>query len=455
MSRKPPIPLPKRGAATKGAPGAFERALAFLRQGNLPQAHALCERIISAQPRHALAWHLLGAIELQRGEPALALRRFDSALAIETGDAGMHNSRGNALVRLQRYEEALASLDRCLALQPRHAEAQHTRGGVLFRLARYEEALAAFEGALAIEPGSVMTWNSHGSALVRLGRREAARESFRRAAELAPHHPLAHYNLGCVLGELGQREAAVACFERAVALEPRHAEAHNNLGVALAALGRCEAALVSHDAAVRLKPDVPENQLNRGVTLERLGRHAEARECYEAAVARAPDNARAHWNLALNCLLTGDFARGWEHFEWRWRYRRADEPCAQRPRWTGAEPLAGKTILLVAEQGLGDTLQFCRYAALLAERGASVVLCVPHPLVALLATLPGAPRVLAEGDPLPDFDYCCPMMSLPRAFGTTLASIPGEVPYLSADPDKCAAWAARIGPREGLRAGLV
>ncbi|HEX8964467.1 MAG TPA: tetratricopeptide repeat protein [Rhodocyclaceae bacterium] len=363
--------------------------------------------------------------------------------------------RGKALIKLGHYEAALASFDEAVALDRAFLDANQMRGGVLFRLGRYEAALASFDAVVALDPRFAHGWTSRGSALMRMGRPQDALESFRRAAQLLPGNAHAYYDLGCALNELGQYEAAVASFDKAIALNPRHAPACNNKAVALAALGHCDAALACHEAAIRLAPALADGHVNFGVTLQLLGRHAAATDRYEQAVAVAPDNARAHWNLALCSLLLGDFARGWREFEWRWRYRGVPDDRLPQPRWTGTQSLQGKTIVLDAEQGLGDTLQFCRYAEPLAQLGASVILRVPRPLVGLLATVPGAAGAIAEDEPLPAFDFRCPMMSAPLALKTTLETIPARIPYLHSDAAKCARWAQRIGDAGGLRVGLV
>lgn len=387
-------------------------------------------------------------------KPRQAIPSRTNAAAPAAAAARLAFEQATALVRHGQYADAVAGFDKAIALDRGFLDAHQMRGGVLFRLGQYEAALASFDKAVAIDPGFAHGWNSRGSALLRLRQPQAALESFHRAAQLAPMHPDAYYNAGCVLNELKRFEAALASFDQAIALNPGYAEAHNNKAVALAALTRYAAALDCHDAAIRLNPRLADSHVNCGVTLQLLGRHEDARACYEQAVAAAPDNARAHWSLALCCLLTGDLTRGWQHFEWRWRYRGGPDHCFEQPRWSG-EPLQGKSILLWAEQGLGDTLQFCRYAESVAKLGAKVILRVPRALVGLLATVPGANTVVAEEDSLPATDFHCPLMSLPLAFNTVLEDIPASTPYLHADADKRAAWQQRLDATTGLRVGLV
>jgi hypothetical protein len=188
-----------------------------------------------------------------------------------------------------------------------------------------------------------------------------------------------------------------------------------------------------------------------------LNRFDEALASFDRAIAIRPGLAEAHFNAALCLLLTGDLSRGWKQYEWRWStdQLRSEQRNFSQPQWTGSDKIAGKTILLHAEQGLGDTLQFCRYVPQVAARGARVIFEVPTPLVALMRTLAGDIDVIARGDHLPAFDLHCPLLSLPLAFNTELDTIPGETPYLSAVPAKSDAWRERLGPRERPRIGLV
>jgi hypothetical protein len=209
--------------------------------------------------------------------------------------------------------------------------------------------------------------------------------------------------------------------------------------------------------ALALRPDYPEALCNRGATLTELHRHEEAAADYEHAIALQPDMPELHWNQATLRLLTGDFQRGWAEYEWRWKrdsmaQRRRD---FQRPVWRGQEEIAGKTILLHSEQGLGDSIQFCRYVPLVAGRGARVILEIEEPLRRLMTTLAGGAEIVAKGDPLPAFDVHCPLLSLPLAFDTQVGTIPWHGPYLAALAGDMADWDARLAAQRRPRIGLV
>jgi Tfp pilus assembly protein PilF len=320
--------------------------------------------------------------------------------------------------------EALQRMDEALALAPSDAVAHAKRGLSLGLMQRWEEALAAFDRALALQP------------------------------RLFP----AHLDRGNVLQELGRLEESLGAYERALALQPQAAGAWSNRGTVLHRLGRPAQALESYDRALALEPRLDEARFNRATTLGDLGRHAEALRGFEQMLARYPQLAVAHWNEALCRLRLGDFARGWPKFEWRWEYAELGlkRRSFSQPLWQGREDLAGRTILLHAEQGLGDAMQFCRYAPLLASRGARIVLEVLAPMTRLARSLAGVSLVVTRGEDLPAFDFHAPLLSLPLALGTTLETIPSQVPYLHADAGAIQTCAARLGtaPRR-LRVGLA
>ena len=263
--------------------------------------------------------------------------------------------------------------------------------------------------------------------------------------------------LGVITARTGRPNEAVALLSRAVLSNPKDAVAHNHLGNVLRVLKRPAEALRSYERALALKPDHAEAYNNRGNALGDLKRPEEALRSYEQAIALEPDYASAHWNLALCRLLLGDFALGWQGYEWRLKQ---DQHTGQgrdfvQPLWLGAQALKDKTILLHSEQGLGDTLQFCRYATEVAALGANVLLEVQPSLAQLLADLEGVTQVLQKDSPLPAFDYHCPLMSLPLVFKTDLHSIPSRIPYIRSDAARGASWQQRLGVKTKPRVGLV
>jgi hypothetical protein len=277
-----------------------------------------------------------------------------------------------------------------------------------------------------------------------------------RALALDPGEFESHFHRGVALGLLGRHAEALASYDRAAVLKPDSAEVLNNCGVALGRLFRSDEALEHFNQALLRKPDLVEAHTNAGNILKGFKRFAESAEHFDRAVALKPDDPQATWGQALLKLTLGEFSEGWQLHESRLRltHMGAFNTVFDRPRWSGAEPLEGKTLLVHAEQGLGDTLQFCRYVRLLDSRGAKVLLKVQSVLVPLLRTLEMNGALFDVGEPLPEFDYHCPLMSLPLAFGTNLDSIPGGVPYLRADAERIRQWRDRLAALPGLKIGL-
>jgi tetratricopeptide (TPR) repeat protein len=340
----------------------------------------------------------------------------------------------------------LQSFDRLLALQPRSVDAWYNRGVALLALQRWPEALQGYDRAVALKPTHADAWVNRGMVLQKLHRQEEALASFNTALLLKPRHVEALNNRGIVLQELNRHVEALASFNQAIALRPENADALNNRGNTLDALDRPQEGLADIERALALRPDFAMAWNNRGVVLRNLNRLEDALRSTDRALALQPEYPDAHWNRSLVLLMQGDLRQGWPEYEWRLRVPALgymSRPFVQ-PRWRGAEDLSGKTILVYAEQGLGDTLQFCRYASLLAERGARVVLEVQRPLRTLLAGLAGVEVLLCPGDEPPAFDFHSPLLSLPLAFATDIDSIPAPRRYLAADPARLPGWKSQL-----------
>jgi len=366
--------------------------------------------------------HLRAVAAYQAGQFELSVDLFGAAITANPNAAAYHSNLANALRDLGRLEDAAASLQRALELRPGFADALNNLGIIHELRLRPMDAALCYQQAIAANPQLVSAHTNLGNALQKLGRTKDALLCYQNALTLQPDFADAHFNLGNVLAALGEMAAAITCFETAARLNPRNADAHFNMGNALG----------------------------------RLGRLAESAACLRRAIACRPDFSAAHNNLAMALLAQGELAAGWQEYEWRWHVpsmRDSRRDFAQ-PQWRG-EPAAGKTLLIHAEQGFGDTLQFCRYATLAAARGLRVILEVQEPLARLLRGLLGVEEVLAQGAPLPPFDLHCPMVSMPLALGTTLETIPSAQRYLQADPAQAEAWARRLASGDGMRIGLA
>ncbi len=288
------------------------------------------------------------------------------------------------------------------------------------------------------------------------GDREGARMHYEKALALDPRYVEAACNLGALLRQMGDLDASADVLRHALRLRPNLAEACTNLGLTLTEMHELEEAIEILRRSLAIRPDLPETQFNLANALVQASRPDEAIQSYREALALRSDYTEARWNLSHALLLTGSFREGWEAFEVRWQIRALEKfkPPFAAPCWNG-EDLAGKTLFVYGEQGFGDTLQFVRYVPLAARLGAGVIVHVQKELLSLIEGMEGAAAVRAMDVPAPRFDYHCPVMSLPRAFRTDAGSIPANVPYLSADPGKTAAWRARLPRNDKLKVGLV
>lgn len=446
-----------RGPGTDPFRAMFEEGLAHHQGGRLAKAQAIYAEILKRDPRHAGAVHLLGVLLGQRKKHREALTLIDRAIELDPDNADAHNNRARVLTDLGRREEALAGFDRAVALRPDHAEAVLNRGNVLLALGRPGDALESMDHAVALKPDYAGAHASRGNALLVLQRAEEALASYDRAIALRPDYAEAFHGRGIALTQLGRLDAALASYDNAAALKPDHAEAFFNRANVLKDLGRMEAALASFDRAIALKPDYAEAFYNRGNVLLALRQPTEALASFDHALELEPRQVARHRNLALCRLLVGDFATGWQDYERRWREEQSGAHLRTfgKPLWLGAQSLEGRTILLHSEQGLGDTLQFCRYAPMVRALGARVILEAPEPLMGLLAYLDGVDRLVPKGKQVFALDFHCPLMSLPLAFKTSLETIPAPRRYIESDPALKTAWGARLGPKTRPRVGLA
>jgi len=435
------------------------RASALQALGRLHDARAAYKRAIALDPNDAAALYGQGQVFGLLGRHCDALASYQQAIRREPSHQDACLSLVDTLVRLGRLDEALASCDALLALLPEVAQAHQRRAAVLRLLGRNDEAVASYQQAVIGKPGDAALRLELGHALYALGRCHGALQCFDAALALCPDDPEVHHSRGIALQALKRFDEALASLDLALQLDPTHVNAMLNRGNTLQSLGHIDEALACYDEVLAHRGDDASIWNNRGNALEAAQRSEEAMDCYARAIALAPGFEVAHWNRALLALQQGQLADGWRGYEWRWKnphltvYRQKRD--FTEPLWLGNAPLEGKTILLHAEQGLGDTLQFCRYVPLVKARGAQVILEVQQPLTGLLAGLDGVDRILSRNDTLPPFDCHCPLMSLPLAFGTELDSIPAPTRYLSADPNRRAQWEARLGPRRRPRIGLA
>jgi tetratricopeptide (TPR) repeat protein len=430
---------------------------------------------------------------IESGRSDMAASILGDLLAIDPVHAEAWYKQGNVFKALNRLSEALTSYQRAIELRPQYAAAHCNRGAVMLALGRAQEALCEFQKAVAIDPNDAIVQYNLATAQHSLNQFAAAHEGYGKAIELKPGYTEAYFARGRlheqsarwqealidydrvlagqpmfsqanfhhanVLVQFKRWEEALASYDRAVACDSQHVVAHLHRGNVLRQLQRWDEALSSYNRAIAIEPDRVDGYFNRGVLFEQLKRFPEAIASFERAIAINPEFAPAQYNRALVLLATGDFVRGFENYEWRWKNRGTPLDPAKfhgaAPLWFGQESLERKTILVFSEQGLGDTLQFCRYVRLIAGLGAKVILEVQQPLAGLLADIEGASAVIPRGGVAQDYDYKCALLSLPLAFKTTLQTIPSRPKYLDCDAARVARWKARLGPRTRPRIGLA
>jgi tetratricopeptide (TPR) repeat protein len=418
MAKLPP-PDPRR---LKSLP-LIEDGIFRYRQGRAAEAQDLFRQVLKKVPDQPDALFFLGLLKIDQQNPSDALKLMSKAIKTAPQFAEAHFVTGSILNMLGRPRDAVAAYDRAIAIKPDHVNALNDLGNTWGILGRPDDALAAYDKAIAAAPELAMTYN----------------------------------NKGAILAETQRFDEAIANYDRALALKPDYAEAYNNRGAALLVLSHPDQALASFEQALALRPDYAEAINNKGTALQGLDRHQEALSWHQRALALNPNNASAHLGIANAYLALGNYEAGWAEYEWRWGTKdlapfRKDRRC---PLWTGDQPLEHKSILLHAEQGYGDMVQFARYVPMVARRGARVVLEVPRPLQVLFGSLEGVSQLICRGDKLPASDFHCPLLSLPRAFRTNVHTIPAETPYLRAASDHREKWKARLAGHSGRKIGLA
>ena len=358
-----------------------------------------------------------------------------------------------------KIEQAGSIFERILNIDPHNFEALQLSGMVSAQNKQWAKSLSLLTSALKINQKNAVVFNNHGAVLFELKRYEEALVSYDKAIQINAAYPEAYLNRGNALKELMAFERAFENYSLAIKIKPNYFKAHNNLGNLQKKLNRFKDSLESYDQAILANPQYFEAYTNRANALQELLYFDEALESYDKAIELNPQYADAHFNKSLLLLLLGDLINGFKEYEFRWLSEEHAKVCGARsfaePLWLGEESISNKTILLYSEQGLGDTLQFCRYAKLVAALGAKVILEVDKSLINLLRNLEGVHFLIAKGSALPEFDFQCPLMSLPLAFKTEAGSIPGKEGYLKCDKEKTEIWSQRLGPKLKPRIGLV
>jgi tetratricopeptide (TPR) repeat protein len=396
----------------------------------------------------------MATLYAQQGEIQKAVRFFSSAVEINPDFLEARYNLAYALNLIGMHQEAAGHYEAILSADPRHINAHVNYANTLNSLGRHSDALASYEKIISLVPNSAPAHANRGLVLKELKRFDEAIAGCDKAIALDARYAEAYFNRGAALHELKRFDEALNSYDTAIRLKPGYADAYFNRGVTLHELQRFDAALENYGEAIKLKPDYADAYYNRGTTLHELKRLDEELESYNQALAIKPDHSQTLFARGVASLLRGDFDRGWREYEWRKTKKDAvADRVFQEPLWLGNADVAGKKILVHSEQGLGDTIQFCRYVKRLEQEGAAVLFAPQASLKELMGSLGDAIDLVDVDDRSLQFDCHCPLLSLPLAFKADHDSIPGHVPYLFADPQRVKDWNNKIGDR-GFKVGI-
>ena len=439
------------------------------------------------------AHNALGIGFLNTGQHEKACLSFEEAISIRSDFIEAYFNLGKAQKALKKYEDAICSYSKCISLNIHYADAYNNRGSVYLEnlqepekalvdfqnflkiqpnvwngffniancyneLKEYEEAIKHYDRAVELNPNNADVHFSRGFTYYKLEQYEEALKSYDRALKLNPNNADVHFSRGVTYYELGQYEEALKSYDHAIELCPNQANVYSNRGIVFKSLKRYEEALKNIDFAIKLKPDLAAAFSNQGLVYFELKEYEEACKSYDRAIKLEPNIGDAYWNKSNLKILQGCYEEGWRLFEWRWKttFLKLKPRNFNQPLWLGQEAINNKIILIHHEQGFGDAIQFSRYIPLIEKYNPKeIILETPQALISLVSTVRGNFKIIKLGDPLPHFDYYCPVMSLPLAFKTTLENIPSDMPYLYAEKSKISLWGERLGPKIKPRVGLV
>jgi tetratricopeptide (TPR) repeat protein len=435
----------------------LQQAVADHQAGRAPQAEAAYRRVLAAQPDNADALHLLGVLATQHGHPAAAIPLIQRAIAIVPRVAQFHFHLAQALAAAGRHAEALGSFQNAIQLDPRDALTRSEAAASLTEIGRPAEALEQYRLALQLAPTNAGIAGNYGLAMTRAGQIDQGIAMLRQAVALDPQAPGPQLQLGEALWHHGQYDQAAEIARRLAERDPNDLRGWILLGNSRQTLAQFDEAVEAYNKVLALDPNNFDAFSNIALTLLKMGEARRSLEMYDQAIARWPHRIDAQANRSLAKLTLGDLTGGFAEYETRWKSAAfAGKPSAQGPRWHGEDP-AGKTILLTTEQGMGDVIQFIRYAPLVAARGATVYVSIAPELRPVIATVAGISRIFTggAGEKIPHASWYAPIASLPHIFHTTLETIPADVPYVRAEEQRVARWRDRFAADANMKVGIV
>ena len=414
------------------------QAAQCLEQDNYAEAIAFYERCIEVNPNELYNYWQLGLALLLAGNESEAQAVWCSSLLeqnVEEFETGIGEliklleTEGFQRLQVGQFQQAEQIYGQIIEQDSTNIEAYKNLGIALVKQGKLEEAIDCYQQALTLEPNDASLYYQLGLVLQKQGKLEEAIAHYQQCLTFNPNQATAYYNLGSVFHMQGKLEEALNCYQQALTLEPNFVLALQNLGAIFQEKGETENAIACFRRLTEIAPNYAEAHYNLGWVIQ--GSDLEtAIACYSRAIELDPNHTRARWNRGLALLLLGRYQEGFADYEWRWQREKTPPRLFPQPLWDGSN-LEGRTILLHAEQGLGDTIHFIRYAPIVQARGGHVVVECYQSLVRLLQTVPGVEQVIPRGIPLPEFDVHAPLLSLPYILGTTLETVPAQIPYLN------------------------
>ena len=437
----------------------FTHAFHLHQHGRVQEAEALYRAILATPSVHATAGYCLGHLCLTQERHAEAAAAFRQVLAIQSNHIDAMANLGTALLGLGKLEEAVEVYRHAIAIRPDWGLAYGNLGKALQDLGRGAEAVACYRQAIALEPKNATVWSNFGGALLEQKKYNDSVQASLHAITSDPANVTAYANLSAALLNLGAYAESLTACRRAMALNSHNGLLWSTLGGVLCELGVVDEAVIACRRAIDINPALPIAHFNLSQAHKALNRLPEAAASCRLALQLQQENPDYHFLLAHILLLQGDYDSGWTEYEWRWKlsafaWLHEHHGKFAQPLWSG-ESLAGKTLLIYTEQGIGDVIMFARHLLIVVQMGGKVIVAAHQPLRRLLGCIEHI-TVVPVQEPLPHFDVHCPLLTLPRVLGSTIEEIPAEVPYLHVDPSAVQRWRNRIDPRSAaLRVGIV
>lgn len=437
----------------------LENAVRYHQRGHLQHAEQLYREILQSDPNNFIVLHSLGVLAHQMGKHDAAIELISKAIAGNQQIPQFHNTLGLIFEAIGKSKQAILAYQRAVSIKPDYAEAYHNMAVALQSQGRYAAAVQKCKQAVSLKPDYAEVYNTMAFSQEQQQQYAEAIENYKQAVQLKPDFAEAYNHLGFVLNDQGRHAEAIENYRLALQIDPDYAEVYNNLGIALKDQEQFAEAIKNFEQALQLDPDFAEAYYNLANSLRDQGRCTEALKHYTEAIHLRPDYAEAHWNMSLTLLLRGDFVQGWKEYKWRRKTNLATVLYPHHhdaPRWDGSS-FADKRLFVHCEQGLGDAIQLVRYLPMVKTLGGTVIFEVWQPLLELLRAFKGIDELVelsCERKSNINFHFYASLLDLPNIFGTTLETIPNEVPYIYADCEKSERWRQRLsGP--DLKVGIV